>query len=46
MDLTGDEGVDVVAGVLRLDLMMKMMGGEAPQGSETRMLLLERTDTR
>ena len=45
-DVTGDERVDVVAGVLRLDLMMKMMGGEEPQGSETRMLLLERTDTR
>jgi hypothetical protein len=45
-DMNGDERVDVVAGVLRLDLMMKMMGGEAPQGSETRMLLLERTKTR
>ena len=39
-DVTGDDRVDIVAGVLRLDLMMQMMRGEAPQGSETRMLLL------
>ena len=39
-DVTGDDRVDVVAGVLRLDLMMKMMGGETPQGAESRMLLL------
>jgi hypothetical protein len=43
-DVTGDERVDVIAGVLRLDLMMRMMGGDAPQGSETRMLLLQRVD--
>jgi len=43
-DVTGDERVDVIAGVLRLDLMMRMMGGDAPQGSETRMLLLQRAD--
>ena len=40
-DVTGDDQVDVVAGVLRLDLMMQMMAGEAPQGRETRMLLLQ-----
>ena len=28
-------------GVLSLDLMVRMMGGNAPQGSETRMLLLQ-----
>jgi hypothetical protein len=39
-DVTGDDKVDVVAGVLRLDLMTKIMAGEAPQGAETRMLLL------
>lgn len=44
-DVTGDDRVDIVAGVLRLDLMMQMMGGEAPQGSEARMLLLERSDS-
>jgi hypothetical protein len=43
-DVTGDDQVDVVAGVLRLDLMAKMMAGEAPQGAETRMLLLERAN--
>ncbi len=43
-DVTGDDRVDIVAGVLRLDLMMRMMGGDTPQGNETRMLLLERID--
>ena len=43
-EVTGDGRVDVVAGVLRLDLMMQMMGGDAPQGTETRLLLLERID--
>ncbi len=43
-DVTGDDQVDVVAGVLRLDLMMRMMRGEVPEGAETRMLLLERAD--
>ena len=42
-DVTGDDRIDVVAGVLRLDLMMKMTGGDTPQGSETRLLLLEST---
>lgn len=32
------------AGVLLLDLTMRMMGGVAPQGTETRMLLLQRVD--
>ena len=32
------------AGVLRPDLMMRMMGGDAPQGTETRMPLLQRVD--
>ena len=32
------------AGVLLLDLTMRMMGGAAPQGTETRMLLLQRVD--
>ena len=40
-DVTGDNQVDIVAGVLRLDLMTKMMAGEAPQGAEARLLLLE-----
>lgn len=40
-DVTGDDRADIVAGVLRLDLMMRMMGGEVPEGAETRMLLLE-----
>lgn len=40
-DVTGDDRVDVVAGILRLDLMMKMMGGDTPQGAETRMVLLQ-----
>ena len=35
---------DDLAGVLRLDLMTKMMTGEAPQGTEARMLLLERPE--
>jgi hypothetical protein len=39
-DVTGDDRIDVVAGVLRLDLMMRMMGGDMPKGSETRMLLV------
>jgi hypothetical protein len=43
-DVTGDDKADIVAGVLRLDLMTKMMTGEAPQGTETRMLLLERPE--
>ena len=32
------------AGVLLLDLTMRMMGGAAPKGTETRMLLLQRVD--
>ncbi len=43
-DVTGDDRVEIVAGVLRLDLMMQMMRGEAPQGTETRMVLLQATD--
>lgn len=43
-DVTGDDRVDVIVGVLRLDLMMQMMGGDAPQRTETRMLLLQRVD--
>lgn len=43
-DVTGDDQVDVVAGVLRLDLKMNTMrGDEPPQGAETRLLLLEST---
>ena len=42
-DVTGDGRVDIVAGVLRLDLMTKMMRGEAPAGDEARMLLIERS---
>ena len=44
-DVTGDDQVDIVAGVLCLDLMMQMMRGEVPQGTETRMVLLQTTDT-
>jgi hypothetical protein len=43
-DVTGDDRVDIVAGVLRLDLMTKMMRGEAPEGAEARMLLIERSE--
>lgn len=40
-DATGDDRVDIVAGVLRLDLLTSMMAGEAPLEPETRMLVLE-----
>ncbi len=43
-DVTGDDQVDIVAGVLRLDLMMRMTAGDAPTEVETRMLLIERGD--
>jgi len=42
-DMNGDGQVDIVAGVLRLDLKLSMMRGDVPQGAETRLLLLEST---
>lgn len=43
-DVTGDDRVDIVAGVLRLDLMTKMMSGDMPDGAEARLLLIERSE--